>query len=58
MAIAVYCDKCGSGLEDFGGLAFGPPQSTGIEPLVVKYHLCVKCWVEFMHWLFPTKSKS
>lgn len=54
--LKIGCDKCGNELVEPGGLAFGPPHTTGIEALAVKYHLCRKCWVLFQHWLFPAKS--
>lgn len=50
------CDKCGEELGDPGGLAFGPPHSTGVEAVAVKYHLCLECWKLFMRFLFPAKS--
>jgi hypothetical protein len=52
--ISPTCDKCNRELQDFGALAFSPPEtqpdgSSGRE--VEKYHLCASCWQEFKLWL-------
>jgi len=48
------CDRCHQKLQDFGALAFSPPDpqpdgTCGRE--VEKFHLCASCWQEFKHWL-------
>jgi hypothetical protein len=48
------CDRCHQELQDFGALAFSPPETQpdgacGRE--VEKYHLCASCWQEFKRWL-------
>lgn len=48
------CDRCHRELQDFGALAFSPPEtqsdgSCGRE--VEKYHLCANCWEEFKRWV-------
>lgn len=45
--ISPICDKCRLPLEDFGGLAFSPPEDNVVE----KFHLCEKCWELFKLFL-------
>jgi hypothetical protein len=52
------CDKCGEELQEYGGLAFSPPEtlpdgSPGCQ--VYKIHICAKCWKLLLKWL---KSRS
>ena len=54
--LKIACDKCKDELTEPGGLAFGPPHTTAVEALAVKYHLCRKCWVAFQHFFFPTSN--
>ena len=52
--ISPTCDKCGGELEEFGALAFSPPETLADDTPgreVEKYHLCQSCWLEFKRWL-------
>ena len=52
--ITPNCDRCHQELQDFGALAFSPPQTLPDDcPArdVEKYHLCATCWQEFKCWL-------
>jgi len=53
MAIVLFCDACGSELNEVGGLLFGPPDAFGMTR---KQHLCVTCKKEvdfFVKSLIP-----
>ena len=57
--ISPNCDRCNRELQDFGALAFSPPEtqpdgSCGRE--VEKYHLCADCWQELKRWLEQPKQ--
>ena len=48
------CDKCQEKLKDFGGLAVSPPYpnpNPKLRDLYYKFHLCKKCWQEFIFWM-------
>jgi len=57
------CDKCGTELDKFGGLAFAPPETlpdgSAGEPATDpwKVHLCFECWLKFMYWLKAPNKK-
>lgn len=51
--IKIKCEKCGDELLSFGGLAFSPPIPSELdECLVDKIHICSKCWMLFLEWLY------
>jgi hypothetical protein len=48
------CDKCGKELTEYGGLAFSPPDTMvdgAPSKEIFKYHICRKCWKQFILWL-------
>jgi hypothetical protein len=46
--IAPKCDKCQAQLNEFGGLAFSPPDT---ENKATKYHLCIACFELLRLWM-------
>jgi len=47
MSINPKCDKCGSELDDYGGIVFSPPNKSGHYS---KCHLCGSCYDKFIKW--------
>ena len=42
------CKICKKELKHFGALIFSPPNVVSVvnSELVLKYHVCIKCWEE------------
>ena len=48
------CHRCKKKLEEPGALAFAPPYAVtpeGERRLTSKFHICTKCWSDFINWL-------
>ena len=55
MAIKPPCDICGDELMEPGALMFSPPNR---EDIVIKEHICKKCWGVFVLFFSSSKRKQ
>jgi len=51
MSLDVRCARCFSGLDDPGGLLFGPPD---VDEQVTKAHFCLTCFADVSEWIAAT----
>lgn len=47
------CVRCKNSLPEPGALIFSPPAN---DATVVKFHVCVPCWLNLYRWLDGTHS--